>query len=145
MNVSVFQSYVFANFLGLYLLILGLVIMTRYEYYTALLRSVKLTPFNMLVTGMLTIFFGLFLIEHHNVWILKPRLLLTLLSWWILLKGLVIILFPEAMIELYYRWINPKRVLGGAIFCIILGAFMVFDGARLLYHIQPNAAIKSPM
>lgn len=140
MNVTVFQSYVFANFLGLYLLILGLVLVTRYEYYTMLFRSVKLTPFNMLMTGFLTIFFGLFLIEHHNVWVFKPRLLLTLLSWWILLKGLVIVLFPEAMVELYYRFMTPKRVLIGSFICIVLGILMVFDGARLLYQVHALSA-----
>lgn len=136
MNVTVFQSYVFANFLGLYLLILGLVLVARYEYYTILLRSVKLTPYNMFITGFLTIFFGLFLIEHHNVWVLKPRLLLTLLSWWILLKGLIVVLFPELMIDFYYRWMTPRRVFFTAIFFIILGFIMVFDGARLLQQVQ---------
>lgn len=136
MNVTVFQSYVYANFLGLYLLILGLIFITRCDYYTILLRSVKLTPFNMVITGFLTIFFGLFLIEHHNVWILKPRLLLTLLSWWILIKGLLIVLFPEFMIDLYYRCMTPRRVFFGSILCIILGMIMVFDGARLLHQVQ---------
>ena len=136
MVVSVYQSYVFANLLGLYLLVIGIIFATRPEYYSNILRSVKLTSFSMVVTGVLTIFIGLFLVEHHNVWVFKPRVIMTLISWVILIKGLLVTLIPEQMITLYYRWVTPKRLLVSSIIYIILGFIMVFDGARLLFIIQ---------
>jgi uncharacterized membrane protein len=136
MYVSVYQSYVFANLIGLYLLVIGIIFATRSEYYSNILRSVKLTTFNIVVTGLFTVFIGLFLVEHHNVWVFKPRVLMTLISWVILIKGLLFILIPEQMMTLYYRWVTPKRVLVSSVIYIILGFIMVFDGARLLYIIQ---------
>ncbi len=136
MDVTVYQSYVFANLLGMFLLTIGIIFATRVEYYTRILRNIKITTSSMLVTGIFMIFLGLFLVEHHNVWVLRPRVLMTLISWIILLKGLVMTLMPEKMVELYYHWMTPKRIMISSIVWIVLGIVMVFDGARLLYVLQ---------
>ncbi len=136
MDVTVYQSYVFANLLGMFLLTIGIIFASRVEYYTRILRNIKVTESNMLITGIFMIFLGLFLIAHHNVWILRPRVLMTVVAWIVLLNGLLMTLLPEKMVALYYHWMTPKRIMISSIIWIILGIVMVFDGARLLYLLQ---------
>jgi hypothetical protein len=136
MQSSLYHAYVFANFLGMFLMILGVILITRLEYYTNILRSVEWTTFGMFASGLLGLFLGLYFLQQHHEWVMKPRLILTLVSWLVLLKGLAALILPEQMIKVYYRWVTPQRVMVASIIYIIVGALMVFDGAHLYFLTQ---------
>jgi hypothetical protein len=136
MQDSFYHSYIFANFFGMFLMVMGVILITRLEYYTNILRSAQWTPFGMFATGLATLFIGLYFVQQHHEWVMRPRVLLTIVSWIILLKGLAALVLPEQMIKIYYRWVTPKRIMIGSIIYIILGGLMVFDGAHLLFLTQ---------
>ena len=87
-------SYFLGSFLGLYLLVMGLFLITRphilAESIDSLFKNYGLICF----TGVFLTLFGLFLVLSHTVWEMSWRGLITLLSYLILFKGISRIYFP---------------------------------------------------
>lgn len=136
MQPNFYHAYMFANFMGMFLMILGVVLITRLEFYTNILRSVEWTRFGMFATGLAGLLMGLYFVQQHHEWVMRPRVILTLISWIILLKSLAALLLPDQMIKIYYRWLTPKRIMITGIIYIILGGALVFQGAHLLFLSQ---------
>jgi hypothetical protein len=136
MQPSLFQSYALANYIGLFLLIMGVVFFTKADDYTRILRSVKWTDFSMLITGCVSLLLGIFLIQHHNLWVMRPRVILTFLAWLIFLKALIAILYPQQMINLYFKIITRKKIIIFSVINVILGLVFIIDGAHLLHSVK---------
>ena len=49
----------------------------------------------MFVTGYFTLIIGLLMVVSHNIWQWDWRVVITLLAWLTLFKGLSIIIFPQ--------------------------------------------------
>src|SRR3989344_6442650 len=65
-------------------------------------ESVK-SPLFIYVSGFVFLVFGVLLVVSHSVWVFDWRLVITILSWSVLLKGVGRIFFPDAVRRLKKR------------------------------------------
>jgi len=116
----------FAKFWGWLLVILGAIFLFRKKaVLEELLRLVQDKGFTLL-SGYLALTLGLFTVILHNVWVADWRVVITILGWLSLLKGVVRIGFPEIAQKSALAFKDKTlliRVL--LIICIILGAWLI--------------------
>ena len=118
MEITIFL----ARFWGGFFIIFGLLfIITR-----QLGRTIEMTEDKAFVisTGYYTLLLGLVTIILHNVWVLNWTLVITLLGWSTLIKGIMKIGFPEQIHEQAQRF-KKKQALS-AVFLMLLGGWLLW-------------------
>jgi hypothetical protein len=117
MEISIF----FARLWGSYFIIFGLLsIITR-----QLGKTIEMTDDKAFVisTGYITLIMGLVTVILHNLWVADWRIVITILGWSTLIKGILKVGFPEQIHKQAQRF--KKKQLVSAFFLIILGAWLL--------------------
>lgn len=116
MDISIF----FARLWGSFYVIFGLLfIITR-----QLGRTIEMTESKEFVisTGYISLLMGLVTVILHNVWVADWRVVITILGWSTLIKGIQKIGFPNFIHKQAQRF--KKRQWLSAVFLMILGAWL---------------------
>ena len=129
MDISIFL----AKALGLYLVIVGAGMLINSEKFKQMLLPILKDPGMVLFTGFFALVVGIPMVVVHNLWVMDWRLIITLLAWLTLLKGVVRMFFPEFIINQTSIWIENKGMYYGlVIFLIALGFLLLYFG--YLHH-----------
>lgn len=123
MDVSVFLARVW----GVTLIVLASAFIINQKTYLKKLPELASSPL-FLFTGILAILLGIVHVVVHNIWSSDWRLLVTILGWSMLLKGIVRLFFPDRVIKFikkgsYRPWYIPVVV-----FVLMMGVYLVFVG-----------------
>jgi uncharacterized protein YjeT (DUF2065 family) len=123
METSVF----IAKLLSLMYVVVGLGMLFSGAYYKkALSEMLKQSGF-MYLGGLMALFIGFLIVFFHNVWEGWP-ILITLVGWLALLKGVVLLVFPKAMMKWagsMYKSLNPSAI---GVIALILGFVFGYFG-----------------
>ena len=90
MPISIF----FGKFLGLYIAIMSLAMLINQKYFKNVCKEVLTSPAMSTFAGIISLLFGLFVVLLHNIWEGNWTLIVTILGWLILIKGLLYVFFP---------------------------------------------------
>ena len=105
MDTSIFL----AQFFGWYMIIMGVIILVRGEaFLEELLKEIEDKGF-LLLGGYLTLFLGLGMVILHNIWTEDWRVIITILGWLTLLKGILLIAFSKEYLNLCC---HSQKILG---------------------------------
>lgn len=118
MELSIF----FARLWGSFFIIFGLLfIITR-----QLGKTIEMTDDKAFVisTGYITFLMGLVTVILHNLWVADWRVVITVLGWSTLIKGIGKIGFPEQINKQAQRF--KKKQFVSAFLLIILGVFLLW-------------------
>lgn len=77
------------------------------------------------LSGFITIVFGVFLVEYHNIWAGNWTVLVTVIGWLSLFKGVMLIAFPQSIL-MFSRW--HRNTFRWGIFMIIFGLVFGYFG-----------------
>ena len=116
MEISIF----FARLWGSFFIIFGLLfIITR-----QLGKTIEMTDDKAFVisTGYITLLMGLVTVILHNLWVADWRVIITVLGWSTLIKGVMKVGFPEQIHKQAQRF--KKKQWLSAVFLILFGAFL---------------------
>ena len=116
MEITIF----FARLWGSFFIIFGLLfIITR-----QLGKTIEMTDDKAFVisTGYITLIMGLVTVILHNIWVASWEVVITILGWSTLIKGIMKIGFPEKIHKEAQRF--KKKQFFSAIFLILLGAWL---------------------
>src|SRR5579864_6359532 len=91
MDVSIFL----AKALGLYLTIISIIYLLRPKLITQVLNKMSDDPAVLCLTAIMTLIVGILLVLTHNIWAANWTIVITILAWLTLLKGIVRLAFPE--------------------------------------------------
>jgi hypothetical protein len=127
MDTSKFLSKV----LGLYLLIISFAMFVDMHQFIHYVYKLVHDSSLMFVTGFFTLILGLLMVVSHNIWEGSWRVLITVISWLILLKGVSIIFFPEFIDQLSLSFLHHLTIAyAGASFDFLLGVLLTYFGFR---------------
>ncbi len=118
MDITIF----FARLWGSFFLIFGLLfIITR-----QLGKTIEMTDDKAFVisTGYITLLMGLVTVILHNVWVANWKVVITILGWSTLIKGIMKIGFPEHIHKQAQRF--KKKQIVSAVILIIMGAWLMW-------------------
>jgi len=118
------------QFIGLIYLAVGVGILLNPQYYKKMFTDFKTSLAVMYLGGIFAFAIGFLLITFHNIWVKDISVIITIIGWMALIKGISILVLPKLMMKTMDIFINVKattlRIMAG--FIIILGALLTYVG-----------------
>ena len=122
MDISIFLG----QLLGIYLLIVGVLVFVRHKALHKMVSSFAEKSALLYVMGVILLLFGLSLVLSHNVWEFSWRVVITILAWLTLAKGLMYTFLPATKIAKIAKVMkNPYWYMGGGALSILVGLYLV--------------------
>jgi hypothetical protein len=91
------------------------------------------------MTGVLALLAGVAVVNAHNTWVPDWRVIVTVLGWLLVVRGVMNLVFPETVQTLGDRMIaSHAGVLAGAAVTIVLGAILSIMGYEDLWNHGPR-------
>ncbi len=106
MNYSIF----WARLLGFYSVILCAWTFLNIKNINTMLLELTTNHAVSMLLGMFTVLLGLAIVVSHSIWRGWP-IIVTLVGYWIILKGVVFLLFPQLMNLVIAFWQNKTMIL----------------------------------
>ncbi len=125
MDVSIFL----ARVLGLYFIIVCLALLFRFKEIRKSFDEMVSNKAHVFLRAFLSLVIGILLVVSHSIFVLDWRLLITLIGYLALLKGICLLFFPEKML-VYKHAVMDKQPIYYTIVIIFLliGAFLAYHG-----------------
>lgn len=77
--------------------------------YKKIIKSFENSPALTIMTGMAAILIGMIIIMKHNVWMMEWQVLITIVGWASLIKGILLIAYPEMMYGFKHTFKDTKK------------------------------------
>lgn len=118
-----------ARVVGPLLVIVGAVVLARFDDMTLLIPGILGDGPLTFITGVFTLICGLVLIAAHHHWSSAPAIAISLLAVLTIVRGITLLFAPSFLTGLVYTFLNlgPGALIAGAI-ALILGAWLTFVG-----------------
>lgn len=121
---SVSLSILIAKIVATLYLSIGAGLILNGSYYKKELVKLFDNPGFLLLDGVISMIAGYLVIEYHNVWTQDWRMLITLLGWGLLSRGVFILALPKVILKFkplieakyIHKLITPSVLLMGVIF-----------------------------
>ena len=85
----------FAQVIGFYIILMCLSMLLQPERFKKIMTTVLGHPASLFICSATNIIFALVILTPHNVWVASWPLLITLIGWLALVKGVGCLFFPE--------------------------------------------------
>ncbi len=121
-------SYFLAQLIGLTVIIFASVALLQPTFIAAAIRDIRPFSFSLLVAGLIGIVAGLAIVLTHNVWEASWRVVITLMGWAALVKGIAYLVFPESLMRTAVNVFEGKRQRVVLIVSILFGCYLVYHG-----------------
>lgn len=122
-----FHSFLIAQIFGLFMFIMSVILLSRVKFYRDLINGMKAHSVGAVVGASVGLLLGIFLVVLHNVWLFQSLVIITIVGWFIFIKSVLWLAFPEAVIA----W--NKKVYSGVGYYFVAAILMIF-GILLLSH-----------
>lgn len=124
MDTTVFLAQAF----GLYMLIFGLALLINGEDIQKRAEAMVNDSGVMLLTSIVTLILGILAVLFHNIWVAGWPVLVTILAWLTLLKGLLRLFIPN-LDKLAMKWVKNAVMMRATVtLTLILGVVLCYYG-----------------
>ncbi|MFH1173423.1 MAG: hypothetical protein V1692_02750 [bacterium] len=114
--------------LGFFMLVIGLSVLIKGKTLSKIMREFTSHEYMQYFGGIINLLIGLLLVAYHNVWALPLNVLLvTIIGWATLLKGLAFLLLPEDSVSKMVKAFDNKtwHVLAGVL-SLVIGVYFIY-------------------
>ena len=114
-----------ARLLGPLIAIVGLALLANAEVFRAVLKEFIHSPALSYLAGFFGLLGGIALILVHNLWVPDWRIVITLLGWLTIVRGVVTVFRPQWISAVGKRLLESRGYFtGAAIVNVLLGLFL---------------------
>lgn len=122
-------SIALAQIIGPLLMLVAIGFLYNQDHYAKMvehfLKNAELYYFS----GVMALLVGLFIVINHNIWIADWRVIITVIGWLSVLKGVIRIVFPTYGAKYANAFTDSSLSLNiGAVIILIFGAILCFQG-----------------
>jgi hypothetical protein len=137
-----------ARLIGPILLVIGIGmafgLMMEGAGYSNVLKEFIANRALIFLTGMLALLAGVAIVNIHNVWVPDWRVIVTVLGWLLVLRGVMLLVFPLTVQVLGDRVVASEAgVTAGAALTFVLGAVLCIMGYEHLWESKPRRAVRA--
>ncbi len=115
-----------AKVFGFYLTILSVLMLVRRESFIARVNTLLESPATLFFSAIVTLIIGILLVVSHNIWTMGWAVLITILCWWVLIKGILRLYFPEIDRKWTTAFTKTNVYYSSAIIMLVLGIFFLY-------------------
>ena len=124
MPISIFL----AKVIGLYFVIVSLILLIKPEQFRDYALSFLKNKVQLLPTALFTLILGILMVISHNIWVYEWRVWITLISWLVLVKG-VLLLFNPSWFDRFVRSVYENGYLRVfAVIYLVVGLLFCWKG-----------------
>lgn len=117
-----------ATIMGWYLVIMSSYVLLRRKYLLVSIGEILTQPSILLLIGVVNLIIGLVLITAYNNWTLGWPIVVTLLSWLVLIGGILRLFYPEAVHLVANKFMaRPELLSAVAFIMLIVGLFLLYQ------------------
>jgi uncharacterized protein YjeT (DUF2065 family) len=126
MDTSIFL----AKLIGPILAVIGLGPLINRATYQAVAEEVVKSRVQLYLSGVLALTAGLAIVLSHNEWDLSWQVIITIIGWLAILRGLLRLLIPQQIGDFLTRALarGPQVLTGVGVVALIIGAFLAWKG-----------------
>lgn len=124
METSIFL----AKVIGLVSVISTAAVMIRYKESLVLEEEAMKSPLHIYLSGFVILILGVLLVVSHSVWVFDWRIVITVLGWLVLLKGMGRIFFPDAIKRMVEKKKENRKFILGEIAVFLIGLYLLYYG-----------------
>ena len=118
-----------AQLWGPVLTILGIGILLSRPYYVSVYRNLERENLALMVTSITLMVLGIAHVLIHNAWSSLPVSIISALGWAMLVKGVVLAVFPRVVDRFGDRIVeNGNSFTFAAVAALVLGGYLTFIG-----------------
>lgn len=118
-----------AQALGLYFLITGFAMIINGDRAMILLEKILKDEALIFITGFIALILGILLVLSHNIWVMGWPVIITILAWLALFKGIMRVVYPHKAVVLAEKVINnTKGFYTVSVVVFAIGLFLVYHG-----------------
>ena len=125
------HSFILAKALGLYMIVMAIVMITRPNYYKDIMQHIQKEKLATLSGASFSLIFGLLLLSVHNFWAFEPYVVVTIVAWVIVIKAVLWLAIPERMADMLHEIYSGKLYYVIAIITGIFGIWILSYGIFL--------------
>jgi hypothetical protein len=129
-------TYFLAELMGTFCIIMGLFVLFRRNVFVEVVHGIEHTPPLIAAVGFISIILGLLVVLVHNYWMygLLP-LVVTLIGWVMLLRGVAAVFVPQKHVLRFLQWARLEKLswLYGTIVLLIGLYLFLASHAALMY------------
>ncbi len=123
-----FLSIFLAKVIGLYFIIVGALYIFRKDYIKEVLKDWFQHPAISVIGGILALIIGLLIVVSHNVWVLHWPVVITIVGYLSLFKGLWRLFIPDAGKEIMEKFFQGQTNAFVGIVTILIGIWLTYTG-----------------
>lgn len=131
-----------ARLMGPVLLIIGIGMalgLMMESDYSSLMKEFIGNRAVIFLTGILALLAGVAIVNAHNHWVPDWRLIITIIGWLLVLRGIMLLVFPAAVPDFGDHIAASSRgVMAGAAVNFVLGAILCIMGYEHLWAEKPR-------
>ena len=124
MNTSI----VIAQLSGICFVVLGISMLLNKKWMAVVVEDMTKNQGLLWLAGFFALVLGSLIVVCNNEWTSGLPLFVTVLGWLTLIKGAVILVFPNTTLS-YYKKVNTGNVfVWGGLIVLVLGVFLMYCG-----------------
>lgn len=117
-----------AKIISLIYLSFGIGLLFNKDYYAKVIGDLLDNSAYMIFGGFMAIILGFLILENHNIWVKNWTVLITIIGWVALIKGVFLLAFPKSF-DIYKPLLKAENLTKFlAPFVIILGLVFAYFG-----------------
>jgi F0F1-type ATP synthase membrane subunit a len=122
-------SKILARIVGPTMIVPAIGIFLNFGVYQRLIEDFGKSPGLCYLGGLMGFLMGLLVLQFHNRWEAGWPVIITILGWITLIKGLVLMLFPGSMINLWHPLTaSPTALIVSFVISLAIGIFLTVKG-----------------
>jgi len=124
-KINMETSLFLAQFMGIVFVVIGFAVLVNMKSMKKIVESLMTNPALLYISGFFILVLGLLVVMNHNVWEGGWRVLVTVLGWMTLVKGVLFLVFPE--------WVKARKSMCTSGWMTFSGIACLAIGVYLLY------------
>ncbi|MBL7479203.1 hypothetical protein [Legionella bononiensis] len=117
-----------ATVIGWYLVIVSLYSLFQYEQLKANAAEIMGQRGVFFVLAIITLILGLLMVTSHNIWVTGWPVVITVISWMVLISGIIRMFCPDTANKMRQSFMdNPIKMKIAAVVFLLLGLFLLFQ------------------
>ena len=123
------NTIIISRILGPMFIIIAIGLLVNIKNYQKMIGDFMSSPALVYIGGVMALIFGLLVVVFHNVWEVNLAVLITIFGWLGIIKGVVLLVFPNAMAKTCKMYQENSTLLTiHAVIVIILGGLISYMG-----------------